>query len=269
MTPFGVGFSLELVKLANLLEKPLPATAGYKSDTKHFGAPEPGGPQGAGGHQLGPDGKWRGIDVPGDEPHPVKTANDPVRARRVVRGVKCSIEWPKGSMREYRDKKDPSKINHRKKMEADYGYIPGTKDADGEQLDVYVGPDLKSDKVFVVRQLKDDGSFDENKVLMGYDSFEDAKKSYLAHMPRKRLGRVTEMTIEHFKKGHLHESKKTFRKVAFGVPDPTISLFTPRAKKKKAGANDGGDHQDCAQCSAADEVMESTSMSASNAESHF
>lgn len=272
MTPFGVGFAEELAKLANIIEKPLPAIAGYRSDTRHFGAPEPGGPQNAGGHQLGPDGKWRGIEVPGDEPHPVKVANDPVQARRVVRGVRCSIEWPKGSLREYRDKKDPTKINYRKKMQADYGYIPGTKDADGEQLDVYVGPDLKSDKVFVVHQLKDDGSFDENKVMMGYDSLEDAKKSYLAHMPPKRLGKISETTVEEFRKEHLVESKKRFRKTAsLGVPretDPTISMFTPRRKKGDKLPH-GADYRDCAQCSAADEVMDSVAMSASNAESHF
>ena len=188
------------MKLANIIEKPLPATAGYKSDTKHFGAPEPGGPQNSGGHQVGPDGVWRGLEVPGDEPHPIKTANDPIQARRVVRGLKLAIEWPKGTERKYMDKKDPTKVNYKKLMKADYGYIPGTKDADGEQLDVYVGPDLKSDKVFVIRQLKDDGSFDENKVMLGYDTWESAKKGFLAHMPRKRLGRVTQMSTEHFKK---------------------------------------------------------------------
>lgn len=269
MTPFGAGFTEELAKLANIIEKPLPATAGYRSDTRHFGAPEPGGPQNSGGDQLGPDGKSRGLEAPGDEPHPVKTANDPVQKTRVVRGITCKIEWPKGSMREYRDKKDPTKISHRKKMEADYGYIPGTKDNDGEQLDVYVGPDLKSDTVYMIRQLKDDGSFDEHKVMLGYDSWEAAKKAYLAHMPRKRLGRVLVMSTEHFKQGHLQDSKKNFRKVAaLGVPDPTISMFTPR-RKKGAKLPDGVDHQDCAQCSAADEVMDNMGMSASSAESHF
>lgn len=273
MTPFSVGFHQELVKLANIVERPLPPTASYRSDTKHFGAPEPGGPQNSGGHQVGPDGTWRGIEVPGDSPDPIKVANDPIQARRVVRGVRCAIEWPKGTKRKYMDKKDPKKVNYEKLMKADYGYIPGTEDADGEQLDVYVGPDLKSDKVFVIRQLKDDGSFDENKVMMGYDTFEAAKKSYLDHMPRKRLGRVTQTTVEHFKKGHLHESRQSFKKAAsLGVPrgasDPVIAQFTPRMKKKQR-APDGGDHQECAQCTAADEVQDSVAMSASNAESHF
>lgn len=74
MTPFSIGFVQELAKLANIVERPLPPTASYRSDTKHFGAPEPGGPQNAGGHQVGPDGTWRGIEVPGDSPDPVKVA---------------------------------------------------------------------------------------------------------------------------------------------------------------------------------------------------
>lgn len=199
-----------------------------------------------------------------------KLANDPVQKTRQIRGVTCKIEWPKGTKRKYMDKKDPKKVNYEKLMKADYGYIPGTKDADGEQLDVYVGPDLKSDKVFVIRQLKDDGSFDENKVMMGYDSLEDAKKSYLDHMPPKRLGKVTETTVEKFKAEHLIESKKAFRKVAHrGVPrDVLLGMFSPRLKKNQK-LPDGGDHQECAQCTAADEVQDSVAMSASNAESHF
>lgn len=35
--------------------------------------------------------------------------------------------------------------------------------------------------VFVVDQVNPDGSFDEHKVMYGYDSMDDAEKAYLAN----------------------------------------------------------------------------------------
>lgn len=55
--------------------------------------------------------------------------------------------------------------------------------ADGEPLDVYLGPDDTADFAFVVNQLKQDGSFDEHKILLGFNTVHDAVKGYLAHMP--------------------------------------------------------------------------------------
>jgi inorganic pyrophosphatase len=250
MSHFARGFTDELVKLANVTEQPLPATASYRSDTRHFGAPEPGGPQGSGGDLVGPDGKARpDHEAPGDSPGPVKVANDPIQKRVTVGGMKISIEWPKGSKRKYMDKKDPKKVNYEKLMKADYGYIPGTKDNDNEQLDIYVGPDPKSEKVFVIKQLKDDGSFDERKIMMGYPDLDAAKKSYLDHMPPKRLGQVTETSLEAFKKLHLPRAKKQFRKAA---SDDLIKLFTAKETKKKVV------DQDDETGSAADAVDEPT-----------
>jgi hypothetical protein len=142
-----------------------------------------------------------------------KEANDPIKKKITVHGMKIGIEWPDGSLRQYRDKKT-GKVNYEKKMKADYGYIFDTKDADGEELDVYVGPDKESDRVYVVRQLKDDGSFDEHKVMLGYASSEEAKSSYLAHMPSKRFDSMEGMGVAEFKKTYLKDAKEMAKEAA-------------------------------------------------------
>jgi phage-related protein (TIGR01555 family) len=68
-------------------------------------------------------------------------------------------------------------------MPAHYGYIRRTASAEGaeEQMDCYLGPNPMSTRVWIVEQLDaDSGSFDEHKVMLGYDSQEAALDDYLA-----------------------------------------------------------------------------------------
>lgn len=108
-----------------------------------------------------------------------KEANDPIKKKIRVGGVPIWIEWKKGETREY---KRNGVVKYTRLMEADYGYIPGTLDSDGEELDAYVGPDKDAKNAYVVRQLKKSGGFDEHKVMIGYSSKSSAKASYLHHM---------------------------------------------------------------------------------------
>jgi len=60
-----------------------------------------------------------------------------------------------------------------------YGYIKGVAGADGDELDCFVGPNLKSDQVFVINQNDPKtGEFDEHKCMLGFDAPEDAKAAY-------------------------------------------------------------------------------------------
>ena len=129
-----------------------------------------------------------------------KTASDPVKKFVHIQGIPIMLEWLKGETRKY-------KSGHSQRMKADYGYIPATMDADGEQLDVYVGPRKDSELIFIVNQLKDDGSFDERKVMIGYRDEEAARDSYLSHMPKERLGKISRTTIDLFKKNHLVDAR--------------------------------------------------------------
>ncbi len=66
-----------------------------------------------------------------------------------------------------------------------YGEIEGTTGADGDPLDCYVGQDAHSPLVVVVHQNRpDDGSYDEDKVMLGFASVTDALDAYRAQYDR-------------------------------------------------------------------------------------
>jgi hypothetical protein len=69
----------------------------------------------------------------------------------------------------------------------DYGYLPRTTGGDGEELDVFLGTDPDATKAHWVVQQKNDGAFDELKLLLGFPSADEARAAYLAHVPEKHL----------------------------------------------------------------------------------
>lgn len=138
-------------------------------------------------------------------------ADGPVKQKFVIHGVDIHIENPKGTHREWYDRKTGE--SGANKMHHAYGFIPGAKAADGDSLDVFVGPDRKSDQVFVInqRQMKDGRRFDEHKVMMGFGSEEDARAAYLMHYNEKGpklLGSLVVWSVERFKRWLDSKSKK-------------------------------------------------------------
>lgn len=93
-------------------------------------------------------------------------------------------------------------------MHNEYGSFPDTKGADGEELDYYMGPNKASMKVFVLNQVRQEtGEFDEHKLMLGFDSMEDALAAYLKHYPSGRnVGPIVEKDIE-WLKGWMKSSK--------------------------------------------------------------
>jgi inorganic pyrophosphatase len=165
-----------------------------------------------------------------------KVANDPVKETVNIHGIPIALEWRKGEMRKYFNH-DPlksrsvGKIDYNQKMHADYGYVKGVIDADGEELDVYLGPNRESEKVYVLEKLRrTDGSFDENKIMLGYDSLKEARASYLQHQGNDELGKVYELTLQLFKQKFLRKNK--FKKHGSGDSNEALRLA---AKKQGPG----------------------------------
>lgn len=86
-------------------------------------------------------------------------------------------------------------------MKFPYGYVRRTEGVDGDEVDVYVGDNRESDKVFIVHQnVPETGEFDEDKVMLGFDSGEEAKSAYLDHYDNpKFFGTMDEMSFTEFK----------------------------------------------------------------------
>ena len=119
-----------------------------------------------------------------------------------VHGLDITIENPRGS---YRSGKDPdtgkpwtSRLNHH------YGYFRRSEGADDQHVDVFLGPHLKSDKVYVIDQHHPrTGDFDEGKVMLGFGSRTQATEAYVKafsdNMGRRRIGHIESMTVSQLK----------------------------------------------------------------------
>jgi hypothetical protein len=129
----------------------------------------------------------------------------PLQGRTKIHGMDISIENKKGSTRSGTDKDGHEWHTH---MNYDYGYIRGTVGKDKDHLDCYVGPDRESERVFIVHQNDPvTGSYDEDKVMLGFDTKEAARKAYLSQYDRPGfLGDIVEMGIEEFK-GKIFDEK--------------------------------------------------------------
>ena len=124
-----------------------------------------------------------------------------------------TIEQPQGSVRKGTDadgKQWESKMNNT------YGYIRGAVGVDGDHIDVFLSNDIDSwngRRVFVVDQYNPDGSFDEHKVMLGFNDADEAKSDYLANYENgwengRRID-VTAVNLEDFEKWIASSKRKT------------------------------------------------------------
>lgn len=86
-------------------------------------------------------------------------------------------------------------------MKSHYGYIKRTNGADGDQVDVFIGDYPESGEVFVIDQInQSDGSFDEHKVMIGFNNQSQAVDAYKANYEKSwKVGKTTKMSMDEFK----------------------------------------------------------------------
>lgn len=121
---------------------------------------------------------------------------DSVKKRVVFQGLSISIDRPKGFTMNGVDK---SGTPWKREYKLDYGFLPRTNGGDGEGIDVFLGPNSDAPTAFWAIQNKPDGSFDEYKVMLGFDSRAAAKKAYTDHIPSKYLAGMAAMPIQMMK----------------------------------------------------------------------
>ena len=135
-----------------------------------------------------------------------KKAGNYKMAHITFSGFKITIENAKGSKRYWKDENGKTGFNE---MKNHYGYFSNSLGHDGDHIDVFLGNNQKSDKVYIVDQNKEDGSFDESKVMLGFDSKKDAKEAYLSNFSKdwKGFRKITGVSKKFFKKW-LYDGKK-------------------------------------------------------------
>lgn len=147
-----------------------------------------------------------------------------------INGFDVTIEQPAGSVR---SGKDANGKEWSVTMNNTYGYIRGTESVDGDHIDVFLGPDMNSDMVYVVDQVNTDGSFDEHKVMMGFSSLEDARSAYLSNYEEgwKGLGNITGVALDGFKKWIDSSTRKTKPFSEYKSVVPVSPLTVSRSDK--------------------------------------
>ena len=151
-----------------------------------------------------------------------------------VQGIPIAVENRVGSVREGKNE-DGSSWKTRFKLP--YGYIKGTKGADDEEVDAYVGPHKEAPKAYIVHQLREDGRHDEDTVMLGFKSKAEARKGILAHYDDpKLLGSTHTVPIERLKK--ILESSKKLTKISTkrmdDKPGDTASADAPERGQNRA-----------------------------------
>jgi hypothetical protein len=113
------------------------------------------------------------------------------------RGLEIHVENKPGTVREGKGWKTNMKLA--------YGEFLGTRGIDKDKLDVYVGPYRSAPNVYIIHQNfvrgPNKGKYDEDKVMVGFESLEQAKLAYLAHYDNPKFFRsATVMAFPLFKR---------------------------------------------------------------------
>jgi hypothetical protein len=136
-------------------------------------------------------------------------------------GLNISIENDKGSTRSGvgRDGK-PWSVT----MSHPYGYIRMTQGVDGDHVDCFVGPNPEAKFAYIIHTNDYTGrSYDEDKVMHGFDSPEEAQGAFLANFNDAKYFRsIEEMPMDEFKRQVLATK---------GRPAPVTSGYIARVQK--------------------------------------
>ena len=92
-----------------------------------------------------------------------------------------TVENPKGSVRRGTDASGKA---WEQTMQNTYGYIRGTEGVDGDHIDVFLTNDIdgwNGRRVYIVDQYNEDGTFDEHKVMLGFNDEAEAQDAYLSN----------------------------------------------------------------------------------------
>lgn len=119
------------------------------------------------------------------------------KGRLELYGLKLAIETMAGQRRVGKTDGTPWSVI----CMAHYGDISGTKGADGDPLDVFVGPWPESDRAYVVNRHGPSGRFDEHKILLAFPDASSAVNAYKNSYERGQDGlrSVVPCSIEQLK----------------------------------------------------------------------
>lgn len=130
-----------------------------------------------------------------------------------IDGYDVTIENPKGSVRKGTDRNGQE---WSVTMNNTYGYIRGTEGVDGDHIDVYLSDDIENwdgKHVFVIDVYNEDSTFDEHKVMLGFNNAADAFTNYVRNYSpgffNNRRTQVSDVSSDVFRKWIDSSHRKT------------------------------------------------------------
>lgn len=141
-------------------------------------------------------------------------------------GLDIAIENARGSKR---SGTAPDGTQWESEMAHHYGYIKRTEGADGDHVDVFIGTDEDSDRVFVIDQIDENGNFDEHKVMLGFPNQKAARDGYKANYDKGwKVGPTTAMSMDEFKAWLANDdTTKPIQAEAVGTPKKGAKATAP------------------------------------------
>jgi phage-related protein (TIGR01555 family) len=130
----------------------------------------------------------QGEKLPTDKQAQVDAADiridDATPAKRIIdfHGLKLGLQYL------------PFDQRHGRMLPVAYGHIQKTKGADGMAIDCYLGSNLQSERMFAVAQ-HINGEFDEDKLMLGFDSIDQAEQMFKQVMPPEFFGGIHEVSL--------------------------------------------------------------------------
>lgn len=124
------------------------------------------------------------------------TSPHTVKFKTEFQGIPINVDRPKGFIMKGVDSKGNEWA---RRYKYDYGFIPKTLGGDEDGLDVFIGPDKNHPYAYWAVQRKEDGSFDEYKVFLGFPDREAAISAYRQHIPKKYFMGVSTLRVEMMK----------------------------------------------------------------------
>ena len=186
-----------------------------------------------------------------------KEAGNYQKGHITIGGLAISVENPEGSERSGTDVAGNPWKNT---LRHHYGYIKGTIGQDGEHIDTFIKPGTKADyagTVFVVDQIDPaTGKPDEHKVMLGFDTIEEARAAYQANYAKGWKGLktisatpmaefkqwlATDNTLKPFHQPSLKERAEAMKQRAAApeVTEPTGNVATPQVDSTKTTSTEG------------------------------
>lgn len=159
------------------------------------------------------------------------------------RGLKIGVENAPGTWRTGNGWKTLMKVPYGEFL---HGKAGGT---DGDKLDVFVGPSRTCENVFIIHQNfvrgPKKGQYDEDKVMLGFDTPAQAKKTYLAHYDTDKFFRsMTTMAFPLFKRALMGGEVDGEKVASLPYDDEGHGHIFPRSD----GVKMRHDWRKCARC---------------------